>query len=105
MIKKNNNKFFKTWLIKAPEKVNGELMQSAEVVPVDKPSNEVLDQWFQSQDFNERGCAAWEGYKLDVLINDSHPYVRSCNLRRKFMVAVIKALALTLIVGIITWIF
>ena len=43
-----------------------------------KPNKEQLERWFQSRDFTKRGCAAWEGYKLEVLINDPHPHVRSC---------------------------
>lgn len=70
--------FFKKWLIKSPPQGNGELMQRAEVVSGDKPSEEQLEQWFQSDDFTRRGCAARRGYKLEILVDDPHPYVRSC---------------------------
>ena len=70
--------FFKRWLVKIPQESTGELMQRAEVVSTDEPSKEQLERWFQSQNYIERGCAAWKGYKLEVLINDPHPYVRSC---------------------------
>ena len=37
-----------------------------------------LENLFQSDEYIKRGCAAWKGYKLDILIDDPHPYVRLC---------------------------
>ena len=45
---------------------------------------ERLERMFRSEKCMERGCAAWEGYKLNILIDDPHPYVRTCVADMKF---------------------
>ena len=39
---------------------------------------ERLERLFQSANPIERGQAAWDGYKFDILIDDPHSYVRMC---------------------------